>query len=661
MSSGTATPAALRLPAATVYAERADPSDSLFERIGRSLAGLSIAIAPGRRTARIVDMAARHAREFEALDRTGLVRRAASLRVDLRRRGLADATVARAFALVRELSARELGMRHFDVQLIGGFAMLKGMIAEMETGEGKTLTAILAASVAALAGIPVHVITVNDYLARRDADLMGPVYRALGLSVGVVVHGMTPAQRRDAYRCDVTYCTNKEVAFDYLRDRLALGRVKSNLHLKMDRLNGEAARTGRVVMRGLHFAIVDEADSVLIDEARTPLIISGEAEPGNERQIAEQALGLVETLESGTDFTLRADERRITLTDRGKRRLDALAEPLGGIWNSRMRREETACRALAAMHLYMRDEHYIVSDGKVRIVDEYTGRVMGDRSWSQGLHQLVEAKEGCEITGRKVPLARLTYQRFFRRYRRLAGMSGTARETARELWTVFGLPVARVPTNRPLRRVHAPPRICATAEDKWRLIAQRAGECQRQGRSVLIGTRSVGASEAASRYLDRAGIEHVVLSAAQDENEAEIIASAGRPGRVTIATNMAGRGVDIRLDDGVVALGGLHVIVSERHDAGRIDRQLAGRCGRQGDPGSVESILSLEDPLLEFLGSSRLPRLARLPGPLGQWACRMAFDRAQSRAERLHSKMRRELVKVDKRLDTLLAFSGRAE
>jgi len=651
-------------PPAMIYTERSDRSETVFDRIGKALSGFLLAISPQRRAsrlARIVDMVDRHGAVVASMDRAGLDRRAASLRVELRRHGLRDDVVARTFAVVRELAGREIGMRHFDVQLIGGFAMLKGMIAEMETGEGKTLTAILPASAAALSGIPVHVVTVNDYLAKRDAEAMGPVYRALGLTVGIVVHGMTPEQRRAAYLCDITYCTNKETAFDYLRDRLVLGRVRSNLHLKVDRLNGPAARTSRLVMRGLHFAIVDEADSVLIDEARTPLIISGETEPGNEREIAEQALDLVAPLEADRDFKLLADERRIELTDEGKQRLVELSEPLGGIWRGRLRREETACRALAAKHLYMRDEHYIVADGKVQIVDEYTGRIAADRSWSEGLHQLIEVKEGCETTGRKVPLARLTYQRFFRRYQRLAGMSGTARETAGELWTVFGLPVVRMPTNRPLRRTHTRPRICLTAESKWRFIAQRAAESQRLGRSVLIGTRSVGASEVASQFLTQAGIDHVVLSAAQDMNEAEIIARAGEAGRVTVATNMAGRGVDIKLADPVVELGGLHVIVSERHDAGRIDRQLAGRCGRQGDPGSVETVLSLDDPLLEILGSSRLLRVARLPGWHGQWAGRIAFDRAQDRAERLHSRMRRELVKVDQRLDTLLAFSGRAE
>ncbi len=664
MSSRATVANAPRPPPATIYAERPDRPESAFDRFGKSVAGLSLALLPERRLsrlARIVDMAGRQRTGLTAMDRTELDRLTGALRVELRRHGLRDGTVAQTFALVREVAGRVIGMRPFDVQLIGGFALLKGMIAEMETGEGKTLTAILPASAAALAGIPVHVVTVNDYLAKRDAELMGPVYRALGLTVGVVVHGMAPEERRAAYLCDVTYCTNKEIAFDYLRDRLVLGRVWSNLHLKLDRLNGQMSRTSRLVMRGLHFAIVDEADSVLIDEARTPLIISGETEPGNEQQIAEQALDLVQQLEAGRDFKLLADERRIELTDDGKRRLDEVSKPLGGIWNGRTRREETASRALAAKYLYMKDEHYIVSDGKIQIVDEYTGRVMGDRSWNEGLHQLIEVKEGCNTTGRKIPLARLTYQRFFRRYQRLAGMTGTARETAGEFWTVFGLPVVRVPTNRPLRRSYSPPQICATAQSKWRLIAQCAAEHQRRGRSVLIGTRSVGASETASQYLTQSGIAHVVLNAAQDGHEAEIIARAGEIGRVTIATNMAGRGVDIVLGDGVSELGGLHVIISERHDAGRIDRQLAGRCGRQGDPGSVQAVLSLEDPLLEILVNSRLPGLARLPGWLGQWAGRIAFDRAQNRAERLHSRMRRDLVKVDQRLDTLLAFSGRAE
>ncbi|HEM45815.1 MAG TPA: prepilin peptidase, partial [Alphaproteobacteria bacterium] len=551
--------------------------------------------------------------------------------------------------------------RHYDAQVLGGFAMLKGMIAEMETGEGKTLTATLPACTAALAALPVHVITVNDYLAQRDAELMGPVYRALGLTVAHVVHGMSPEERREAYLADVTYCTNKEAAFDYLRDRMVLGNESNNLRLKMERLYGETSRANRLVMRGLHFAIIDEADSVLIDEARTPLIISGQTDAGDEQEMAERALALADELEEGRDFAIDQEQRQVVLTDAGKSRVADLAEASGGYWKGRIRSEEAARQALTARFLFRRDEHYLVRDGSVQIIDEYTGRVMADRSWSEGLHQLIEVKEGCPATPRKVPVARMTYQRFFRRYHRLAGMTGTARETAGELWSIYRLPVVTVPPNRPLRRIRKHDRICRSTEDKWRAITARVGNLVANGRPVLVGTRSVAASEEASRYFTEAGIEHVVLSAAQDRHEAEVISEAGLPGRVTVATNMAGRGVDIRLGPGVAEAGGLCVIMSERHEAGRIDRQLFGRSGRHGEPGSTEAILSLQDPLLENAAGGVLGAFARSRGPFGQWAGRFLFSRAQRRAERAHSRMRRELVKYDQRLGMLLAFSGRME
>lgn len=657
-------PVVVAPPLATVYPERADRHETTLDRIGKAVAGLPRALLPDRnlsRLGRIVDKVGGDRVGLKLADWTDLDRAISALRLEARRHGLRDDSVARTFALVREVASRVIGLRHLDAQLVGGFALLQGMIAEMEGGEGKTLTATLPACAAALAGIPVHVLTANDYLANRDSAWMGPVYRAMGLTVGVVVQGMTPEERRAAYSCDVTYCSSREVAFDYLRDRLVLGKCRSNLHLKLDRLYGEASRTSRLVMRGLHFAIVDEADCTFIDEARTPLVISGEADSEGEQWRAEQALDLVESLQAGRDYRLLTEEQRVELTDRGKQRLGELARPLGGIWSGRTRREETARRALAAKHLYSLGEHYIITDGKVQIIDQFTGRAMVDRSLSQGLQQLIEAKEGCKTTGRKHPVARLTYQRFFRRYRRLAGITGTARDAAGEFWAIYGLPVVRIPTARPLRRSFAVQQICRTAQSKWRLIAERTVERRKRGQPVLIGTRSAAASDAASEYLKQAGVAHVILNAAQDRDEAEIIGRAGEIGQVTIATNMAGRGVDIPLADGVPELGGLHVIMSERHDAGRIDRQLAGRCGRRGDPGSVEAVLSLEDPVLEILGDSPMLRLARIPGWLGQRAGRMAFDRAQSRTERLHSGMRRDLVKVDQRLDTLLAFSGRAE
>lgn len=655
---------AVSLPAPVVYPERKVLPDHWLDWLASAITGIPVALLPVRNglgLAGIVRRVAVESSRLSALSDAALHRKGAEVRTELRRNGLGDEAVARSFALVQEIAGRKVGLRHYDVQLIGGYALLKGKIAEMDTGEGKTLAATLPAATAAMAGIPVHVVTVNDYLAARDAGQMRPIYEALGLTVGVVVHGMSPEQRRAAYHCDVTYCTNKEAAFDYLRDRLVMGQVPSNLRLKLEKICGPSTRTDRLVMRGLNFAIVDEADSVLIDEARTPLIISGETDPADEARRAGEALTLVEGLEQGEHFEVLLDERRIELTHAGRRALKDRAAMLGDLWMGGIRREEAARNALAALNLFNRDEHYLVRDGEIQIIDEYTGRVMADRSWGEGLHQLIEAKESCPVTGRKVPLARMTYQRFFRRYRHLSGMTGTARETAGELWSVYRLPVVRIPTHCKPQRGRQPDMICATAEEKWRRISEIVARLYAEGRPVLLGTRSVVASEHAGDELSKAGLPFVVLNAAQDEEEAEIIARAGTAGRITVATNMAGRGVDIKLAPEVLARGGLHVIMSERHDAGRIDRQLIGRCARQGEPGSTKAILSLDDPLLEHFGNSLLRRMAYLPGFAGQWFGRFAFARAQRRAERTHSRMRRDLLKYDQRLNTLLAFSGRME
>lgn len=651
------------LPSPVLYPERKEPRPRWTDRLETAMTSWPAVALPRlhqARLKRIVSAVNRAGPALAAMDDAGLRKAARTLRLRLRRLGFRDDVVADSFALVREVAEREVGLRHYDVQLQGGYGLLKGMAVEMDTGEGKTLTATLAAGTAALAGVPVHIVTVNDYLAARDAETMGPVYRALGLKVGTIVHGIAPPERRAAYACDVTYAGNKEIAFDYLRDRLALGRRAQNLRLKLERLQGRGERLDRVVMRGLHFAIVDEADSVLIDEARTPLIISGETDASDEREWAEASMRLSDELAPDSDYRVLKDERRIELTDAGCQKLAELGEELGGIWRSRIRREESARQALTARHLFHQGEHYLLKEGKVQIVDEYTGRIMADRSWSEGLHQLVELKEGCEVTGRKVPLARITYQRFFRRYRRLAGMTGTAREGAREFWSVYRLAVARIPTNRPLRRRRLPARVYPTLDAKWAAVTERVRELNRKGHPVLIGTRSVKASETVSDWLEQAHLEHVVLSAAQNQDEAEIIARAGEARRITVATNMAGRGVDIHLGPGVTELGGLHVILTERHDAGRIDRQLEGRCGRQGDPGTAERMLSLEDPLLEVVDAPALRRLARGNGR-ATWAAKALFRKAQRKTERVHSRARRELVKLDQKLGTLLAFSGGME
>jgi preprotein translocase subunit SecA len=655
------------------YPEREDEQLSKLDELGARVVGAASrrARARLRRWRGIPELAAAHAKEFEAALDEGLLSAASELRKQLRERGFEDELVARSFALVRETAARAIGERHFDVQLIGGAVLLHGMVAEMETGEGKTLTATLPACTAALAGIPVHIVTVNDYLARRDAEWMGPIYKALGLSVGVIASGMQPAERRAAYACDVTYCTNKEVAFDYLKDRIVLKGRPSRLRLQIEELAGRsrAARGEALIHRGLHFAIVDEADSVLIDEARTPLIISDRRHDATEEEVYRTAVELARELEVDRDFEIDERERQIALLDAGCARLEEIAEPRGGIWTGRRRREELVRQALSALHLFQRDQQYLVKDDKVQIIDEYTGRTMQDRSWEYGLHQMIEVKEDVPVTGRQDTRARISYQRFFRRYLRLAGMTGTARETDGELWSVYRLPVVRIPTNRPLQRCDLGERVLPSADAKWRAVVARIGELHSVSRPVLVGTRSVKASETLSALLEEAGIPHRVLNARQDEEEAEIIARAGEPGRVTVATNMAGRGTDIRLAQGVAERGGLHVLATERHDARRIDRQLFGRCGRQGDPGSFEAMVSLEDELFQVCGDAVGRWLADLAGrrparesPRIADALRgYALRRAQRTAGRLHSRMRRDLLKWDEQLESLLAFSGRRE
>lgn len=649
------------------YPERREPRSNTLDQLATRAANPFTRWLRARRCGKaqfVEDVAARAASVAQLSDE-GIRESAEAARRRLARESLNDAIAAEVFALVREAAGRSIGQRHYDVQLRGGLVLLNGMVAEMETGEGKTLTATLPACAAALAGIPVHIITVNDYLAQRDAEWMGPIYRALGLSVGVVIHGMDAEARRAAYRADVTYCTNKEIAFDYLRDRIVLGREAERVQLQVERLYRQRSRLDQLLLRGLYYGIVDEADSVLIDEAKTPLIISGAKGDASERQVYQEALALAGRMIVGRDFAIEGRERAIRILPSGLQRLADAAVSLGGVWRRRQWREELVRQALAAQHLYLRDKHYLVKDAKVQIVDEYTGRVMPDRSWEHGLHQLIETKEGCPLTQRIEPLARISYQRFFRRYLRLAGMTGTAREVMRELWSVYRLATVRIPTNRPIRRSPRPASIYATQAQKWDAVVWRIGEIHESSRPVLVGTRSVAASEHLSALLNGRGLAHQVLNARQDREEAEIVARAGARGCITVATNMAGRGTDIRLPRSVAESGGLHVIATELHEARRIDRQLFGRCGRQGDPGSFEAIISLEDELLQvYLGGLAKAFCAwsntANPG-WSAWARKVVVRGAQRAAERLHLRMRRDLLKADEQTDKALAFSGRWE
>jgi preprotein translocase subunit SecA len=477
---------------------------------------------------------------------------------------------------------------------------------------------------------------------------------------------MHPDAKRGAYRCDVTYCTNKELTFDYLRDRIVLWDRPGPLRLQVERLHGEESRIRKLLMRGLHFAIVDEADSVLIDEARTPLIISSEASEAYHPGVYQKAIGLAQDLMPGEDYQVSEGDRSVEITERCKRRIWKDPWPDVGVSINEEQREELIRQALTALHLFDRDKHYLIKDGKIQIIDEYTGRLMADRSWERGLHQLIELKEGCKPTMRKETRARISYQRFFRRYLGLAGMTGTAREVAGELWSIYGLKVVTIPTHRPMKRSYLPDRVYPDAARKWRAVVKSVAEVHGRGRPVLVGTRSVEASEQLSAMLQEEDLPHRVLNARQDEEEAEIIAEAGQGGHITVATNMAGRGTDIKLGEGVAEKGGLCVIATERHESRRIDRQLFGRCGRQGDPGTGEAFVSLEDDLVKAYGGALLSRLAsvlvgRRAGRFARWMGKYLFWKCQKSAERLHARMRRDLLRMDEQLSESLAFTGRTE
>jgi preprotein translocase subunit SecA len=651
-----------------LYPESGLPKRTPLEKMVRSgMAPVARRLRRGgselKRAVRLVNSLAT---TYEAMSDLELRAAARQAGIDMRRMGLEDDLMIQAFAIVREASTRSLGMRHFDVQIMGGWAMARGMIAEMQTGEGKTLTATLPACTAALAGIPVHVITVNDYLVTRDAEAMKPLYEFVGLSVGTIVEELSPEERRVEYGCDVTYCTNKQVAFDYLKDRVLLGQKRSNMQLELETLYSENPRSERLLLRGLCFAIVDEADSVMIDEAQTPLILSAQEDDEVQTDVYSQALKFASGFEIDKDFEIDRFHRLVEITPSGRERIDEMALGLSGPWASSKFRLELVAKALSALHCFVRDEHYLVDDEKVKIIDEFTGRVMADRTWEHGLHQMVEVKEGCEASSRRKTIARVSYQRFFRRYLRLSGMTGTASSAAAELWSIYSMKVSRIPTNRPGRRQVSRDRMFGSADAKWRAIVARIREMYETGRPVLVGTRSVANSEILSSALTRAGIEHVVLNARQDSEEAEIVARAGMTGTITVATNMAGRGTDIKLAPGVVESGGLHVLAAERNESARIDRQLFGRCGRQGDLGSAEALIALEDEVFERYCPASLRKVAQL-------FCRGHDDRippeiasiivrwSQRAAERRGVALRKQLLNMDEHLDNVLAFSGQPE
>lgn len=613
----------------------------------------SLAVA---REVRLIGQAmARRRDELSALESEALL---GLLRESARQAVLRGASpmLHEALVLAAELSARTLGMRPFPTQLVGAATLLRGQLAEMQTGEGKSLTAGVAACVAASAGIPVHVVTVNDYLAERDARAIEPLMRAAGLTVAAASHGQSPDAKRQAYRSDVVYCTGKELVFDYLRDRVAAqGRV-SAAQLGARQLFGSLSQTP--VLRGLHFAIVDEADSIFIDEARTPLILAERAGEVDYAQQIPEALEFAHVLTAGVDFLLDERRRDLTLTRAGREHLERLTRLSSGPWRVVHVREHLALQALRAIHLFLRDRHYLIDDeGCVQIIDEYTGRVLPGRTWELGLHQMIECKESVPVTPRTQTLARITFQRFFARYLRLSGMTGTAREMARELAVVYRLQTVVIPVHRPSARRRRADVVCVDEARKWERVASEVRNRQALGQPVLVGTRSVEASERLSRCLRAHGLDHAVLNARQDAHEAAIVARAGQRGTVTVATNMAGRGTDITLGEGVEELGGLCVILTEYHESARIDRQLFGRCARQGQPGEALAIVALDDDVM----MRHVPwagRLLRAMGRPPSALVRLVRQRAQQRAERMHARIRRDTLRSDWQLERSMGFAG---
>ncbi len=542
-----------------------------------------------------------------------------------------DQILPEAFAVMREVSVRVLKMRHFDSQLVGGLALHKGKIAEMATGEGKTLSATLPVYLNALSGHGVHVVTVNDYLAKRDREWMGPLYEYLGLTIGVIQHGSTPEDRKAAYHSDITYGTNNEFGFDFLRD---------NMVRRMDQR----------VQRELNYAIVDEVDSILVDEARTPLIISGPSDESTDKYYKIDKI--IPSMMKDEDYQVEEKTRTVSLTEKGVKKAEEALHVENLYDPSNVELVHHVNQGLRAHTLFKVDVDYVVKDGEVLIVDEFTGRLMPGRRYSDGLHQALEAKEGVKVEEENQTLATITFQNYFRMYNKLSGMTGTAQTEAQEFHTIYKLDVVVIPTNRPMIRKNFPDRIYRTEREKFNAVVNEIAELHKKGQPVLVGTVSIEKSEHLSNLLRKAHIIHNVLNAKYHEMEAEIIKNAGQKGTVTIATNMAGRGTDIVLGEGVKELGGLHVLGTERHEARRIDNQLRGRSGRQGDPGSSRFYLSMEDDLMRIFGSERIAGLMQRMGmeegeEIEHPFISRAIETAQTRVEGRNFEIRKHLLDYD--------------
>tara|TARA_R110001583_G_scaffold22377_9_gene84052 strand:- start:12164 stop:14158 length:1995 start_codon:yes stop_codon:yes gene_type:complete len=616
-----------------------------------------------RRNKRIVSSIMCRSRQLEHCTDIELEDALQNVRQKLRINGITTSAIIESFAVIREVSGRILGMRHHHTQILTSLALLRGGIAEMSTGEGKTLAATLGAATAALAGIPVHLVTINDYLAERDATEMLPLYEALGLSLGIITHEKELPERRIAYGCDICYCSNKELTFDFLKDRLVLDNRKTTRLQQASLLTGDSAWSDQLLLRGLHFAIVDEADSVFIDEARTPLIISGQEKFGErEESLLNTAMEIANKFQKEIHFK-QDESAAVHLTSKGQQLLIEACEPLHGLWKSSFYREPLIKQALSALHVYHLDRDYIIDEeGAIQIVDLYTGRVMPGRSWAQGLQQMIEMKEGCELTKPRETNAEISYQNFFRKYHHLCGMTGTVQEVASELLDVYRLRNETIPLLKKSQRQRKFREVYSTENEKWQRVADITRDLVTQGQAILIGTNSVASSEAISDVFTEQGIIHKVLNARQDKEEADIVSLAGHSGAVMVSTSMAGRGTDIKLTSESRSAGGLHVIITELQDSTRIDRQLAGRSARQGDPGFFSEVLSLEDQLVKKMSGGMLKKFIKsnsryglkLPHRVGYFIQKSC----QKKLARSHYKQRIQLIKVDSQRQRTLAFTG---
>lgn len=639
--------------------------DAVAER-ARGVAGRRRA---GRKVAARANAILEEARTIADLGDEGFFERVREARSAIRLSRDDAKAIDRAYALCVEAVRRTQGFVLHPEQVMGALVMADGCCAELATGEGKTVTAILPATIDGWVGRGVHVMTVNDYLARRDAETTGPAYALMGLRVGVLTDQTKPEDRAEAYRCDITYMADKQAIFDFLRDRL-VGPVQPRLGpLLMDELF-EPARMGeqgaehwrdRIVQRGQYSAIVDEADSVLIDEAVTPAIIGADTElEGAGAEAHGVAAQIASTMAEGKDYSVDRRLKRVRLTSAGREKVAKAAEGLPPFWSGPRRREELVQLAVKARELYLNGRDYLIREGEVTIVDRSTGRLLEGRRWQLGVHQAVEAKEGLKISGDRSTSARISYQQFFQQYRRLSGMSGTVWEVADELWRDYRLPVVRIPTHKPVIRKHASDRVFATEEAKFRAVAARVAELNAKGSPVLVGSRSVSDSERLGLYLQERGVDCRILNATREAEEAEIVAQAGRSGSVTVATNMAGRGTDITLDEETRRLGGLVVIATERNDERRVDRQLYGRAGRQGDPGRAETFVSLEDALIKEFGFDPLTVLCRLsPGPLRRVSAALLWPLAQRTASGRLAVRRAEAAKSEAWIDVAMHNAAR--